>query len=255
MGNGCPEAPECKDKVVDITGAFCPDPSDSHGCPTTCDDDEYLCDTFEDENGCKNEAECVEKTIGNDEEDCPKHSVCPENCKVNELTCPGDMDENGCKNPDTCLTKTRDINGEFCPINCPGECLENEIHCEGLTTDEGCKGPDICEPVGVKTKPPEEEGTPCPGFCPIHECPEGEIKCPSVIEHCFGCRTFVNRTKSWTRCAFFFRRLSFYSDWLTYIWAFTTLIGGQALAMYLIFKAFSRTVYRTELTIDIPCLG
>ena len=186
MREGCPLSDVCNDLAKGITGAFCPDPSDSHGCPKICNDDEYLCDTFEDENGCKNEAVCEDTTVGDDGSNCPPYSVCPENCKVNELTCPGDMDENGCKNPDTCLTMTRDVNGELCPINCPGECLEDEIHCEGLTTDEGCKGPDICQAVGVKTKPLEQIGEPCPGFCPIHECPDGDIKCPAVIEPCFG---------------------------------------------------------------------
>ena len=116
---GCKGPNVCRTKVKDINGDFCPEKSDSHGCPITCPEDQVLCETRVDFLGCKEQAFCHNRTKDNSGNFCPESSDCPALCHPYEVSCPGDVDKNGCKEPDVCVEQERSFAGELCTIQCP----------------------------------------------------------------------------------------------------------------------------------------
>merc|ERR1712154_737650 len=99
--NGCPTEEVCREAIKDKNGIFCPgkeieglDSQDtslrkggylsfSHNCPKLCreEEGEVLCPAYEDENGCKPEAECMMRTTDDNGDWCPSHSVCQKQCQ------------------------------------------------------------------------------------------------------------------------------------------------------------------------------
>jgi hypothetical protein len=144
--DGCIGQDVCHAKARNVNGEFCPDNSDSHGCPIICPEDEILCPAKMNILGCKDQATCFPVEKDNSGDNCPDSSVCPTICQPNEISCPGGIHENGCKKQDVCIPQKRDYDGNLCPIHCPGICGENEILCEGHPDPMGCETPDICVP-------------------------------------------------------------------------------------------------------------
>ena len=56
---GCQNDDSCKEKARDVNGEYCPDNSDSHGCPITCPDDHHECPTRTNTDGCKEQPSCT----------------------------------------------------------------------------------------------------------------------------------------------------------------------------------------------------
>merc|ERR1711962_1732369 len=185
---GCKGQDVCHAKAKDTNGVYCPGESDSHGCPHTCPPDEVLCLAKEGPLGCKEKAECVERTTNDQDEYCPDSSDCPTICPPNNVNCPGGVDEDGCKKPDLCIEEHRDFNGDLCPVHCPENCQDDEVFCPGTRNPvNGCYSKDKCEPKNNHIWG-ETPGSECPGWCPAI-CNEHEILCPSMIDPCNGCPT------------------------------------------------------------------
>ena len=132
-------------------GEFCPTDllSASHGCPILCDDlqGEILCPTMENSNGCKEPAECMQRTTDNDGEYCPAHSVCPANCQGDEIACTYGVDARGCQEATLCRAKGTDNDGELCIGVCPPTCGADEILTAGGIDAKGCETAPICVPI------------------------------------------------------------------------------------------------------------
>ena len=131
---GCFNEDECKPLAKGNTGETCPVESDDNGCPIICPEPEYVkCPAEIGDQGCKTESICAKKTIGDDGEYCPDHSVCPTVCQPNEVRCnQTGTDDNGCRLPELCVLQERNFNGELCEVHCPPKCdPENEILCDG----------------------------------------------------------------------------------------------------------------------------
>ena len=185
--DGCKTPEGCRTKFKNTNGEFCPDSSDSHGCPVICKENEYLCEAREDPLGCKEQAICKPITKDNtNENDCPQTSVCPTPCKPHQISCPGGMEENGCKKPDVCVDQKHDFEGNLCPANCPALCDDTQIKCEGHREFNNCISPETCHEIGTKTKG-NAVGELCPGYCPA-DCRHDEVLCPSQVD-CDGCLT------------------------------------------------------------------
>jgi len=178
----------CHVKAKDTNGIYCPDESDSHGCPVTCPPDQVLCPAKEGPLGCKEEAECKDRTTDDEGEYCPESSDCPTICPPNHVNCPGGVDEDGCKNPDLCIEEHRDFNGDVCPVHCPENCEDDQVFCPGTRNPtNGCFSKDKCEDKETHQWG-ETPGSECPGWCPA-VCADHEILCPSMIDPCNGCPT------------------------------------------------------------------
>jgi len=185
---GCRNDDSCKEKSRTNNGEYCPDNSDSHGCPVQCDEEHHLCPTRTNADGCKEQATCTPCTKGLDGECCPQASDCPALCQPHEKECPTPgTDDNGCESPPTCVVQERDYYGELCTVHCPGICNEGQIMCPGKRDDSGCKEPAFCEPLSKKLWG-DDVGDWCPGFCPA-DCKDWEQLCSAVQDPCDGCPT------------------------------------------------------------------
>jgi len=187
---GCVGQDICHVKAKDTNGQYCPDESDSHGCPKTCPEDEILCPPQEGQLGCKEEATCSPRSKCDDGvTTCPDHSDCPTVCPPHHINCPGGVDDCGCKKADLCIPEERDFNGDICPVHCPEDCdLDTQVECPGVRNPiTGCKTADQCVDKGTHQWG-ETEGAECPGWCPAI-CNDHEILCPSMIDPCNGCPT------------------------------------------------------------------
>ena len=173
---GCRGEDICRPKSIsEITGEFCSEKSDSHGCPITCPDFQVLCPAKKDNAGCLEPAFCFNKTTSHDGDYCPEESVCPTICLPDQVCCYIGIDETGCTKPDICMEKELDVNGEFCPFHCPGVCTEDEVQCEGHKKDIlGCTEQPSCY-----NKTLDNNGTFCTDdrICPRY-CELDEYKCP-----------------------------------------------------------------------------
>jgi len=165
--NGCPTEEVCREAIKDKDGLFCAgkevngeDKTDtslrrggylsfSHNCPKLCreQEGEVLCPVYEDETGCKPEAQCVQRVTGTDGEWCSSHSACPKECpKGYKLCIYGDVtDENGCVIEPNCVFKGKNDNDLWCPGHCPPICSGGqELVSPGYDAD-GCALPSVCE--------------------------------------------------------------------------------------------------------------
>ena len=185
---GCMNSDSCIPKARNVNGEYCPERSDSHGCPVSCPDDHHNCPTRTNSDGCKEQATCTQCTRGYDAECCPSYSNCPALCQPNEKECKvvGE-DDNGCPLPPTCVVQDRDFYGDLCTVYCPGLCNDGQILCAGGRNDVGCQEPSYCLPLSKKLWG-DDEGSWCPGFCPA-ECKDWEQMCDSVQDPCDGCPT------------------------------------------------------------------
>ena len=185
---GCETDEICKPKERATNGEFCPDESDSHGCPITCPEDHEKCPTRTLESGCKEQARCTPCKKDKNGECCPTSSNCPALCQPHQRECiEYGEDDNGCPLPRVCVDVTRDYYGDLCPVYCPGKCEKNQIRCEGQESNKGCPSPPFCVPVPKKLWG-DDDGEWCPAFCPVY-CKEWEQLCESVQDPCDGCPT------------------------------------------------------------------
>jgi len=186
--DGCFNDDTCVHKAVDVNGQYCPDSSDSHGCPHTCPPDTHQCPTRTNPDNCKEQAVCTPCSKDNEDKCCPPASDCPALCQPHEKECqtPG-TDDNGCPLPPVCIVQERDYYGELCEVYCPGVCNDDQILCPGGRDENGCKESPICEPLSRKLWG-EDVGELCPGFCPA-DCKDWETYCSSVRDPCDGCPT------------------------------------------------------------------
>jgi len=185
---GCENDDTCRQKARDVNGEFCPDNSDSHGCPIECPPDHHQCPTRTNPDNCKEQATCTPCSKDDNGECCPPSSDCPALCQPHEKECPTPgEDDNGCALPPTCVVQERDYYGELCTVHCPGVCNENQIMCPGGRDDSGCQEPSFCEPLSKKLWG-DDAGDWCPGFCPA-DCKDWEQICAAVQDPCDGCPT------------------------------------------------------------------
>ena len=186
---GCIGEDICHVKAKDTNGVFCPDESDSHMCLKTCPPPQILCPPKEGQLGCREIAECEDRSTNNEDEYCPDHSDCPTVCPPHHVNCPGGVDDENCKKPDLCIEEKRDFNGDICPVHCPEDCnLDTEVECPGTRNPiTGCISKDKCIPKGEHLWG-ETVGSECPGWCPA-VCNADEILCPSYVDPCNGCPT------------------------------------------------------------------
>merc|ERR1711944_325734 len=212
---GCKGQDICHIKAKDTNGQYCPDESDSHGCPKTCPEDEILCPPQEGQLGCKEEAKCSPRTACDDGTVCPDHSDCPTVCAPHHINCPGGVDDCGCKTADQCADKGTHQWGETpgaqCPGWCPAICNDHEVLCPSMIDPcNGCPTEEICREaikdkngvfcpgkeytVLVEGEDYRENGNRRGGFLSAsHNCPvyckewKGEIQCP-VYEDVSGCK-------------------------------------------------------------------
>ena len=75
---GCRGPNVCRTRAKDINGNFCPDASDSHGCPVTCTENQVLCPTGIDTMGCKGQALCYKRTTDRNGNFCPDDETADE---------------------------------------------------------------------------------------------------------------------------------------------------------------------------------
>lgn len=186
--DGCLNDDTCVTKVHDSNGLYCPENSDSHGCPITCPPDYHQCPTRTNQYNCKEQATCTPCSRDIENNCCPQVSNCPALCQQNEVECqtPG-QDDNGCPIPPTCIAQERDHYGDLCDVYCPGVCNDNQILCPGGIDEKGCKEAPFCKALSKKLWG-EDRGEWCPGFCPAH-CMDWEHLCSSVQDPCDGCPT------------------------------------------------------------------
>jgi hypothetical protein len=172
--NGCPTEEVCREAIKDNIGVFCPgkeingvDVDDttlrkggflsySHNCPKLCKEQlgEVLCPTYEDESGCKPEAECVMRQCKSNAncdspdtaEWCSSHSVCAKECPKAFLLCTYETaDADGCKIEPSCVYKGKNNINLYCSGHCPPICSGSEtLFSPGYDAD-GCELPSICE--------------------------------------------------------------------------------------------------------------
>ena len=141
-----------------------------------------LCAVFEDETGCKPEAECKLKSLADNGEWCGEWSNCPVKCKDGEILCHFGVDPRGCNYPDQCLSKGTDKDGNQCARPCPPQCDEyQQTFCNGGVLPNGCFEADFC--IDRET---DINGDMCPGICPPH-CSAGEIIEPADSDDAIGC--------------------------------------------------------------------
>ena len=164
--NGCPTEEVCREGIKNNIGLLCPgkeldgqDDQDtslrrggylsySHNCPKLCRDaeGEVLCPTYEDENGCKPEAQCMMRTTGTDGKWCSSHSVCPKECPKGFLLCEYETeDANGCKIEPSCVYKGKNNDDLYCAGNCPPICAGAETLVSPGFEGNGCELPSVCE--------------------------------------------------------------------------------------------------------------
>jgi hypothetical protein len=92
--DGCPTEEVCRPKHKNKNEEYCPDNSASHHCPKLCFENEVvfrginhqvLCPSYEDALGCKGEEQCFHRSVDENSQYCPTHSVCPVQCLSNEI--------------------------------------------------------------------------------------------------------------------------------------------------------------------------
>jgi len=164
--NGCPTEEVCREAIKDKDGIFCPgkeieglDSQDtslrkggylsySHNCPKLCreEEGEVLCPTYEDDKGCKPEAECMMRAKDDNDDWCPSHSVCNKQCPKGYLLCEYEaVDSKGCKVEPSCVYKGKNNNDLYCAGHCPPICSGGqELVSPGYDAD-GCELPSLCE--------------------------------------------------------------------------------------------------------------
>jgi len=164
--NGCPTEEVCREAIKDKNGIFCPgkeieglDSQDtslrkggylsfSHNCPKLCreEEGEVLCPAYEDENGCKPEAECMMRTTDDNGDWCPSHSVCQKQCPKGFLLCEYEtVDSKGCKVEPSCIYKGKNNNDLYCAGHCPPICSGGETLVSPGYDADGCELPSLCE--------------------------------------------------------------------------------------------------------------
>lgn len=168
--NGCPTEEVCREAIKDKNGIFCPGKEEagqpslptsnrrgghlsySHNCPKLCKEEEgeVLCPQYEDESGCKPEAECFGRTHNDDGDWCPAHSTCNKQCPKGFLLClyDGDYDATGCKLEPSCVYKGKNKSDLYCPGNCPPICSKGETLTSYGQDDYGCELAPFCLPEG-----------------------------------------------------------------------------------------------------------
>jgi hypothetical protein len=204
--SGCRGPGICRPRSVsEITGEFCSEKSDSHGCPINCPKNQILCPAKKDMSGCLEPAFCFHITSDTEGNYCSKSSICPTICPEDEMECYAGIDDEGCTKPDDCWPLEKDVNGTICPFHCPGICTEDEVLCEGHKRDIfGCTGQPSCYNITVGTNGTTcADESVCPKYCELDEyiCP---IKAPengcNAPEECFEPELDNNGTKCSFHC-------------------------------------------------------
>jgi hypothetical protein len=150
--DGCPTEEICVEAALDLNNVFCsgitPDEplSASHGCTKLCDDlkGEVLCPEFKLPNGCKAASICMARSLDDNDQYCPSHSVCPTNCGADEKVCAFDVDSRGCQSETICVTRGIDGNGDLCEGWCPPNCGAETILKSNGEDGKGCSLPSTC---------------------------------------------------------------------------------------------------------------
>lgn len=166
--NGCPTEEVCREAIKDNNGIFCAgkerpgqSPVDtslriggylsySHNCPKLCREEsgEVLCPAYENADGCKPEAECVQRTEDSNNDWCPSGSVCKKECPKGFLLCEyEEVDSRGCKVEPTCVYKGKNTNELYCPGTCPPLCSKDETLVSPGNDENGCAKASTCAPV------------------------------------------------------------------------------------------------------------
>jgi len=164
--NGCPTEEVCREAIKNKDGVFCAGKeqpgkdalptslrkggylSFSHNCPKLCREEsgEVLCPAYEGEDGCKPEAQCVQRVKGSNDEWCPSTSVCEKQCpKGFKLCVYEEIDENNCKVEPSCVAKGRNTKTNlYCPGDCPPICSKGETLESPGEDENGCAKPSYC---------------------------------------------------------------------------------------------------------------
>lgn len=163
--NGCPTEEVCREAIKDKDGIFCAGKEESgqptyptthrrggylsfsHNCPMLCREEQgfALCPAYEDETGCKPEAECVVRTTSDFGQWCPSHSVCPKQCPKGFKLCEyEDVDSQGCKVEPSCVYKGKNNYDLYCPGECPPICTKGQTLVSPGVDSDGCELPSVC---------------------------------------------------------------------------------------------------------------
>ena len=179
-----------KDKGNDV-GGICP----GH-CPARCSNDEVLCASQEDCDGCLTAEVCKPKAKNTNGDFCPDDSAshgCPVTCneETGQVLCHLYEDILGCKPKATCVSRPIGEDGQFCPSYsvCPKTCEADEMVCADGYDSNNCKNADCCLPRGR-----DIWGDLCPINCPP-KCTEDEYFCPGLMEKngCLGSSICVEK--------------------------------------------------------------
>ena len=156
--DGCPTEEVCQEIAKSLDGECCSvDPlSASHNCPVLCDEINgyVLCPAHMNPNGCKDPAECRERTKDDDGNYCPAHTVCPCKCNEDEVLCREGDDPRGCKGKCFCWPRGTDCDGELCEGCCPAVCAKGEVLVPGGKDEKGCELCQTCQPSSENWTPP-----------------------------------------------------------------------------------------------------
>jgi len=166
--NGCTIEELCREAIKNKEGIFCAgkelagkDSQDtslrkggylsySHNCPKLCkeEDGEVLCPTYEDESGCKPEAECKMRVKDVNEDWCPSYSVCEKQCAKGYKLCVYEsVNSKECKVEPSCVYKGKNKNDLYCAGHCPPICSAGELLVSSGFDAENCELPSVCEVV------------------------------------------------------------------------------------------------------------
>lgn len=167
--NGCPTEEVCREAIKadkgPTKGIFCAGKeqagkpktpttfrkggylSFSHNCPKLCREEsgEVLCPAYEGDDGCKPEAQCVQRTENKDGDWCPSTSVCPKQCPKGFKLCVYEItDEKGCKVEPSCVAKGKNNSQLYCPGHCPPICTKAQTLESPGEDENGCAKPSYC---------------------------------------------------------------------------------------------------------------
>ncbi|XP_040571982.1 uncharacterized protein [Lepeophtheirus salmonis] len=170
-----------------VLNEFCMDIVDkktncTNFCPTTCEDNEKVCEGPLNEQGCKLPDVCVpEMNRGGRGNLCPEH--CPIRCPEGERPCPGNIKEDSCREPPKCVAKDKKCpQGERDFFGC--KIIEKISKCED-NNSRICPG--VYDNVGCRTAP---------------ECMQKNETCPQSTYDRNGCRVLGPVACKWSHQKF-----------------------------------------------------
>jgi len=126
-------------------GKWCPDHS---VCTKICKANEKRCTQGFDDNGCKNEDECVEVPIDQYEQPCLDFQCSPKCNEEVQKYCQGAQGARGCPLVDYCVDRPLDKKKIRCPGHCKPECPPNQEVVQQTGNDaRGCPLQAACSPI------------------------------------------------------------------------------------------------------------